>query len=135
MIILETRSEVKFTVTPKWYSKLRHPKMHPHTKFGIFYLKYYRRYASDTMLRTDSPFVVIKILSANTIRFSTVWIQVRLNIFSGLRSGPTSCQAWSGFKLFAKVISRQRMNVCIALLWFNIFVYSLITFLLECASG
>ena len=34
---LETRSEVKFkvTVTQLWYATLRHPKMHPHTKFEI----------------------------------------------------------------------------------------------------
>ena len=33
----ETRSEVKFkvTVTQLWYVTLRHPKMHPHTKFEI----------------------------------------------------------------------------------------------------
>ena len=37
MIILKTRSEVKVkvTVTRKWYATLRHPKMYPHTKFGI----------------------------------------------------------------------------------------------------
>ena len=35
MIILKTRSEVKVTVTQKWNATLRHPKMHPHTKFGI----------------------------------------------------------------------------------------------------
>ena len=35
MIILKTRSEVKVTVTWKWYATLRHPKMHPHIKFGI----------------------------------------------------------------------------------------------------
>ena len=34
-IILKTRSEVKVTVTRKWYATLRHPKMYPHTKFGI----------------------------------------------------------------------------------------------------
>ena len=34
-IILKTRSEVKVTVTPKWYATLLHPKMYPHTKFGI----------------------------------------------------------------------------------------------------
>ena len=34
-IILKTRSEVKVTVTRKWYATLRHPKMHTHTKFGI----------------------------------------------------------------------------------------------------
>ena len=34
---LKTRSEVKFkvTVTQLYYATLRHPKMHPHTKFGI----------------------------------------------------------------------------------------------------
>ena len=34
---LETRSEVKFKVkvTQLWYMTLRHPKMHPHTKFEI----------------------------------------------------------------------------------------------------
>ena len=35
MIILKTRTEVKVTVTQKWYATLRHPKMYPHTKFGI----------------------------------------------------------------------------------------------------
>ena len=36
-IILKTRSEVKVKVivTRKWYATLRHPKMYPHTKFGI----------------------------------------------------------------------------------------------------
>ena len=34
-IILKTRSEVKVTVTRKWYMTLCYPKMHPHTKFGI----------------------------------------------------------------------------------------------------
>ena len=37
MILLKTRSEVKFKVivTQLWYTTLRHPKMHPHTKFEI----------------------------------------------------------------------------------------------------
>ena len=35
MITLKTRSEVKVKVTQKWYLTLRHPKMHPHIKFGI----------------------------------------------------------------------------------------------------
>ena len=37
MQFLETRSEVKFkvTVTQLWYGTLRHPKIHPHTKFEI----------------------------------------------------------------------------------------------------
>ena len=34
-IIVKTRSEVKVTVTQLWYATLRHPKMHPHTKFEI----------------------------------------------------------------------------------------------------
>ena len=36
-ITIKTKSEVKVkvTVTRKWYATLRHPKMHPHTKFGI----------------------------------------------------------------------------------------------------
>ena len=34
---MKTRSEVKVkvTVTQKWYATLRHPKMYPHTEFGI----------------------------------------------------------------------------------------------------
>ena len=35
MIILKTRSEVKVTVTQKWYATLRHPRMYLLTKFGI----------------------------------------------------------------------------------------------------
>ena len=34
-IILKTRSEVKVTVTQKWYVTSRYPNMHLHTKFGI----------------------------------------------------------------------------------------------------
>ena len=35
MIILKRRSEVKVTVTQNWYVTFGHPKMQPHTKFGI----------------------------------------------------------------------------------------------------
>ena len=38
-ILLTTRSEVKVSVTQKWYVTLRHPKMHFHTKFEIFISK------------------------------------------------------------------------------------------------
>ena len=34
-IILRTRSEVKVTMTIKWYVTFHQPKMHLHTKFGI----------------------------------------------------------------------------------------------------
>ena len=34
-IILETRSEVKATVTRKWYETLLQPKIHPHTKIWV----------------------------------------------------------------------------------------------------
>ena len=43
-IILKTRSEVKVTVTQKWYVTPCHPKMYLHTK-----IKEYRRYAPDSM--------------------------------------------------------------------------------------
>ena len=50
MQFLETRSEVKFkvTVTQLWYATLRHPKMHPHTKFEIPTSNNIR-YAPDTI--------------------------------------------------------------------------------------
>ena len=35
VITIKAKSEVKVTVTRKWYATLGHPKMHPHTKFGI----------------------------------------------------------------------------------------------------
>ena len=35
MPVLETRSEVKITLTQGWYATLHHPKMHVHNKFGI----------------------------------------------------------------------------------------------------
>ena len=35
MIILESRSEVKVTVTQKWYVTLHNPKIHPQTDFWI----------------------------------------------------------------------------------------------------
>ena len=51
MQFLETRSEVKFkvTVTQLWYATLRHPKMHPHTKFEIPSSNN-MRYAPDTII-------------------------------------------------------------------------------------
>ena len=35
VIAIQTSSEVKVTVTQKWYATLRHPKIHLHTEFGI----------------------------------------------------------------------------------------------------
>ena len=35
VITIQTSSEVKVTVTQKWYATLRHPKIYLHTKFGI----------------------------------------------------------------------------------------------------
>ena len=51
MQFLKTRSEVKFkvTVTQFWYTALRHPKMHPHTKFEIP-TSNNMRYVPDTII-------------------------------------------------------------------------------------
>ena len=60
MQFLETRSEVKFkvTVTQLWYTTLRHPKMHPHTKIEIP-TSNNMRYALDTIiLKTRSEIKV-----------------------------------------------------------------------------
>ena len=48
-IILETKSSAQ---SPKyWYMTLRHPKMHPHTKFGIPNSNnIYKRYAQDMII-------------------------------------------------------------------------------------
>ena len=54
MPILETRSEVKVTVTVKWNGTIRHSKMHLHTKFGIP-TSNNKRYVLDTnILQTRS---------------------------------------------------------------------------------
>ena len=37
-------------MTRKWYATLCHPKMHPHTKFGIPTSKNVKRYAPDTII-------------------------------------------------------------------------------------
>ena len=59
MQILETRSEVKVTMTQGWYTTLRHRKMHPNTKFGIPSSNN-MRYAPDTIiLKTRSEVKVI----------------------------------------------------------------------------
>ena len=47
--ILETRLEVKVTVTQKWNGTLFHPKMHSHAEFGIP-ASNYKRYALDTII-------------------------------------------------------------------------------------
>ena len=59
MIILKTRSEVKVTVTQKWYATLRHPKMHPHIKFGIPTSKNIGD-MHQTQSGTDGHFITIK---------------------------------------------------------------------------
>ena len=67
IIILKTRSEVKFkvTVTCKRYMTRHHPKMHPHTKFGIpisnnirdmFWTQlFYKLGQSDPKMVCDTP--------------------------------------------------------------------------------
>ena len=57
VITIITKSEVKVTVIRKWYATLPHPKMHPHTKFGIPTSKNIgdmHRTRSGTDGRTDS---------------------------------------------------------------------------------
>ena len=62
-IILKTRSEVKVTVTQKWYVTLGHPKMQLYSEFGISISKN-RRYAPDSMqfleTRSEVKFKVTK---------------------------------------------------------------------------
>ena len=73
MIILKTRSEVKVTVTRKWYATLRHPKMHPHTKFGIPTLKNIgdmHRTRSGTDTRTDGR--TVRLLYASQSSFGGI---------------------------------------------------------------
>ena len=44
-------SEVKVTVTHKWYKTLHHPKMHSHTEIGIpISNNIYKRYTPDTII-------------------------------------------------------------------------------------
>ena len=59
MPILETRSEVKVTVTQGWYLTLRHPKMHPHTKFRIPTSNNMRHAPDRIILKTRSEVKVI----------------------------------------------------------------------------
>ena len=68
MIILKIRSEVKVTVTRKWYATLRHPKMH---QIWNSYLKAYRRYAPYTKRdrRTDR---VITIKTKSEVKVKVV---------------------------------------------------------------
>ena len=63
MQFLETRSEVKFkvTLTQLWYATLRHPKMHPHTKFEIPTSKKCKRYAPDTIILKTRSEVKVKV--------------------------------------------------------------------------
>ena len=50
MQILETKSEVKVTVTPKRNGALLDHKAHSHTEFGVSYLKLYKGYAPDMII-------------------------------------------------------------------------------------
>ena len=49
-IFLKTRSEVKVTVTRKWYKTLHHPKMYSHTQFEIPISNKYKWYAPDRII-------------------------------------------------------------------------------------
>ena len=77
-IILKTRSDVKVTVTKKWFMTLRHPKMHPHTKFGIPTSK-----NIGDMHRTDGH--AVRLLYASQSSFGG--IKNRLGSVDGWRSG------------------------------------------------
>ena len=72
MIILKTRSEVKVTVTPKWYATLRHPKMHPHIKFGIPTSKNIGD-MHRTRSGTDGHFITIKTKSEVKVTKTRKW--------------------------------------------------------------
>ena len=58
MLLLETRSEVKVTVTQGWYATLPHPKMHAHTKFGISTSNNMRDAPNKNILKTRSEVTV-----------------------------------------------------------------------------
>ena len=70
-IILKTRSEVKVTVTQKWYVTLGHPKMQLYSEFGIPISKN-MRYAPDSMqfleTRSEVKFKVTK----TQLRYATL---------------------------------------------------------------
>ena len=64
VINIKTKSEVKvkLTVTRKWYATLRHPKMHPQTKFGTPTSKNIgdmNRTRSGTAGRPDSAITIL----------------------------------------------------------------------------
>ena len=59
-IILQTRSEVKFKVTQKWYVTLHHPKLHQPTKLGIPTFNN-KRYALDMIFLKTRPEVKVTV--------------------------------------------------------------------------
>ena len=80
-IIIKSRSEVKVTVTRKWYTTFHHRKMLPHTKSGIP-ISNNKRYAHDTIIiKTRSK---VKITATRkwyvTLRHPKIHIQTKLEI-------------------------------------------------------
>ena len=72
-IILKTSSEVKVTMTRKWYMTLRHPKMHSHTKIWNSFLKEYWRYAPDSMPIPETRSKVNVMVSLTQGWYATLW--------------------------------------------------------------
>ena len=90
-IILKTRPEVKVTVTRNWYATLSHPKMHPHTKFGIPTSKnigdmHWTRSGTDG--RTDGR--TVRLLYASQSSFGGIKTYVK----TGLKTGKLLQNFW-----------------------------------------
>ena len=85
MQFLKTRSEVKFkvTVTHFWHATLRHPKMHPHTKFEIPTSNNIRDAPDTIILKTRSEVKVKVTVSGKwyaTLRHHKMYPHIKFGI-------------------------------------------------------
>ena len=102
VITIKTKSEVKVTVTPKWYATLGHPKMHPHSKFGIPTSK-----NIGDMHRTKRDGRTVRLLYASQSNFG------------GIKT--TSSPWWSGFSMTQhNMKGAQWCSACLQIEWLRV---------------
>ena len=101
-LIVESRSSLKILIRLHAYASQSDPHCLP-LPLGAFSCIIWT-------LSMLGNFTWIFLLSADSFKFLERFFQKHYQSVKQIvsRSGPTHCRAWSGYKLFAKVISRQQ---------------------------
>ena len=116
-LLLKTRSEVKVTVTQKWYVRLRHPKLAYTHQIWNSYLKEYKRYAPNTIIlktRSEVKVTVTRNGMCDTLSSQDAFTHQIWNSYlkEYRRYAPDSMQ-------FLETTSEVKFKVTVTQLWYT----------------